>query len=189
MPSHLQDYLDPAQRAELEAIHQSDNPHLRRRATILLLLHDDLLPVQVATQVDVCVKTVYSVLHRFQAAGMKGLADRPRSGRPRKATAHYRQRLEAVLRQPPHDLFKEWPEIIDPPRRWTVNSLRFYLEHETGILLSYERLRVLLHEMGYVYAPSYHRTSQFVRTPPTIEQTSPGSKPQTCQRPGTSRPG
>jgi transposase len=170
LSSRFQLYLDPTQRAELEAILQCDNAHLCHRATILKLLHDGVSPVQVAEQVGVCVRTVYNVLRRFKARGMAGLADRSRSGRPRKATAHYRQRLEAVLRQPPHNLFKEWPEIIDPPRRWTVNSLRVYLEHETGVLTSYESLRVLLHEMNYVYAFSFRRTAGHGRIPPTGEQ-------------------
>jgi transposase len=60
--------------------------------------------------------------------------------------------------------------MVDIPKGWTVNSLRFYLEDQTGILLSYERLRVLLHEMGYEHTATSHRARNRPRIPVTVEQ-------------------
>jgi winged helix-turn helix protein len=56
---------------------------IARRARIVLLAADGLPLRQIARQVELDHKGVRRWLDRFRAAGLAGLADRPRSGRPR----------------------------------------------------------------------------------------------------------
>ncbi len=144
--------LDAPQLVQIETIlTQSDDPRLQRRAIILRLLHDGLSPAQVAERAGVSVKTVYAIRRRFQAEGLEGLKDRPRSGRPRKATDSYCQLLETVLAHHPSELGYDGTGIPPLLSDWTANRLRAHLERETGIRLSGSRLRALLREMGYTY--------------------------------------
>ena len=55
---------------------------LSTRARILLDLHDGHSPTEVADAHRVSRKTVYKWVHRYQARGLDGLEDQPRSGRP-----------------------------------------------------------------------------------------------------------
>ena len=56
---------------------------LARRARIVLLAADGLPLRRIARQVGMDHKGVRTWLDRFRAEGLDGLADRPRSGRPR----------------------------------------------------------------------------------------------------------
>lgn len=136
--------LTPSRLQALDhAIAHSDCLRTRRRAEAIRLLHEGQTPQAVAGVVGVSVRSLRAWLKRYQQAGLDGLADRPRSGRPRKADSEYVDLLEAILVETPHDMG------FDDEAGWTVKLLCDYMERETGITLSSGRMRKLLHRLGY----------------------------------------
>ena len=57
---------------------------LARRAHIIALAAQGLTAPQIAQQLQISEKAVRQWLKRFEVAGLDGLADAPRSGRPRR---------------------------------------------------------------------------------------------------------
>jgi transposase len=55
----------------------------------------------IAQELHCSPQTVRRRLHRFEAEGVEGLGDRPKSGRPRRVTAEDDSRLIALARQAP----------------------------------------------------------------------------------------
>jgi len=76
--------LTDQDRAELESLARARKAPLRsvQRACIVLAAADGQLNAQIARAVGVHIDTVRTWRGRFAGEGMKGLADRPRSGRP-----------------------------------------------------------------------------------------------------------
>ncbi len=102
--------------------------------------------------------TIYAWHKRWRAAGIDGLRDGHRSGRPAKADAAYRKELDRVLELNPRTL--DLPFTI-----WTINRLRLYLAEQTGILLSYTRFRALLSREGYRWKQPKHDLSHLQDRP------------------------
>jgi transposase len=150
MPKQLNFKLDEE---ELEviarAIKYAKRPEVRQRAMGLRLLHQGQSPKEVAEMMSVSQPTVYDWHHRWQANGLEGLANRPKSGRTRKANAAYVELLEQVTEQEPQELGYTFTI-------WTADRLRLHMQSETGILLSQTQFRVLLKEQGYVYRRPKH---------------------------------
>lgn len=78
--------LTADERAELERLARSrtEQARLVQRAQIVLGLAEGRRPSHVAAEVGVGRMAAYEWLHRFNAEGLDGLTDRPRSGRPRR---------------------------------------------------------------------------------------------------------
>lgn len=133
----------------VQAIKHAQHPEVRQRALGLRLLHENHKPAEVAELMSVSMPTIYSWHHRFQAGGIEGLANRPKSGRKPKATVDYLTLLEEILEQDPQALGYVFTF-------WTADRLRLHLEKETGISLSANRFRALLKANGYVYRRPKH---------------------------------
>ena len=133
---------------QLEAIEQTiryeKDGRVVKRATGLRLLHLGHKPEEVAHMLNVSVATVYNWHERWRSDGQKGLSDKPKSGRPRKADEAYCQELERALDSAPEEYGYRF--VL-----WTVDRLREHLARRTGTQLSNERLRILMQELGYVY--------------------------------------
>jgi transposase len=143
-------HLNDEQLAEIEqAINESVHPEVRQRAIAIRLLHLGQKPAAVADIVMVNANTVWTWHRRYRQAGLAGLQDKPRSGRPGKADAAYVERLEQLLETDPRTL--ELPFTI-----WTINRLRLYLAEQTDILLSYTRFRALLAKLNYRWKQPKH---------------------------------
>ena len=132
-----------------KAIRSDKRPEVRQRAMGLRLLHDGQTPKEVAETMSVTQPTVYSWHHRWQENGLEGLANRPKSGRPRKSTAIYVGLLEQVVEQDPQEL--GYPFTI-----WTAERLRLHLQAKTGILLGQTQFRFLLKDRDFVYRRPKH---------------------------------
>jgi len=63
---------------------------------------------QVAQELRVSVPTVTKWSERFSLWGLKGLRDQPRSGKPPKYDAAFRNRVLALLEQPPPPGMSHW---------------------------------------------------------------------------------
>jgi transposase len=135
-----------------KALRHDKRPEVCRRCSVLRLLHLGHKPEEVARMQAISKPTVYGIIKRWQSGGIEGLADKPRSGRPRKADDRYTLALEAVIEKDPQELGYDFTV-------WTVDRLRLHLEKETGIALSEARLRALLKRKGYRYRRPKHDLS------------------------------
>lgn len=105
MSKRLDYTLTAEQLGELEqAINSSPYPEVRQRAIAIRLLHLGQSPDQVGQAVMVTSNTVYAWHKRWRDAGIVGLRDGHRTGRPTKADQGYLQELERVLELDPRSL-------------------------------------------------------------------------------------
>ena len=142
--------LDGEQLAEIQRAMVADRKaEVRRRATAIHMLHLGYTPTQVAAAMNIERKTLYRWVERWQQAGIAGLENKARCGRPRKANQTYSEALEETLDHEPADYDYEFA-------LWTVDRLRAHLAQETGISLSANRFGDLLKREGYVYRRPKH---------------------------------
>jgi transposase len=136
-----------------EAMHHSPRAEVRQRATAIRMLHLGNKPELVAELLAVAPSTIWNWHRRYRAAGLVGLVNQAKSGRPAKANVTYLDALARALAADPRTLGYAFSV-------WTINKLRHYLEQQTGILLSYSRMRALLSKQGYVYRQPKHDLSE-----------------------------
>jgi transposase len=145
--------LKPKKLAEIErAVRQDKRSEVRQRATVIRLLHLGHKPEAVAEQQMVSVPTIYNWHRLWREQGIEGLVNKPKTGRPSKATDEYCRKLEEVLEKDPSELGYRFAI-------WTSDRLRAHLEKKTGILLSEGRFRALLKKRGYRYRRPKHDLS------------------------------
>ena len=145
--------LKPKELTDVErAMRQDKRAEVRQRATVIRLLHLGHKPTEVAEQQMVSVPTIYNWHKLWREHGIEGLANKPKTGRPAKATEAYCQKLEEALEKEPSEYGYRFAI-------WTSDRLRTHLEKETGILLSEGRFRALLKKRGYRYRRPKHDLS------------------------------
>jgi transposase len=150
MPKYLNFQLDEAGRKTIEkAVKSESRAEVRQRATALRLLDRGHNPVEVGAMLAVSVASVYSWMHRWEAEGIEGLANRPKKPGRRKVTPEYCQEVEQALESEPARF--GYPFAV-----WTLERLRDHLTQRTGISLTVQWLAVVLDELGYVYRRPKH---------------------------------
>lgn len=112
------------------------------RAWMVLWRAEGLTTSEIGQRLGCHRETVGLWLDRYQALGLAGLEDEPRSGRPPKLDAATREQVEAVLAQPP-------PETDRPCARWTLPSLQAVFQAVVGTSFSLETLRRTVHALGF----------------------------------------
>ncbi len=95
----------------------------------------------IARDLGVNAQTVRKWLKRFNAAGLEGLADQPRGGRPATYTAEQVAEVIATALTDPQTLGQ-------PFASWTLDRLEVYLNEEKGIPIKRSRIDDLLIEEG-----------------------------------------
>src|SRR5262245_17792983 len=102
--------VSEADRHELERLQRSPSiaAGLSRRVRAVLLMADGLLGVEIAARTGYTVVQVSRLRRRFGEAGVAGLHDRPRSGRPPTLTARQRARVVALTLEPPGPGLTHW---------------------------------------------------------------------------------
>lgn len=93
--------------------------------------------------------TVKRWLRRYREQGLAGLVDAPRSGRPVRADAAYREALEAAMATTPRQVGL----LFDV---WTSGRLSAYLAEQTGVHIAPGWLRVLLGQQRFVAGRPKH---------------------------------
>lgn len=150
MPKSLNFTLtDEELEAIAKALKHDKRPEVRQRALGLRLLHQGHSPKEVAELNVVSEPTVYDWHHRFQGGSVEGLANRPKSGRPRKADEAYVEMLEKVIDQAPQELGYAFTI-------WTATRLEKHMSKQTGISLSQTQFRALLKANDFVYRRPKH---------------------------------
>jgi transposase len=150
MPKPLHFTLSESELAiVVKAVKADKRPEVRQRAMGLRLLHEGQTPKDVAEIMSISQPTVYDWHHRWEENGLEGLANRPKSGRPRKADTSYLEHLEEVMEQDPQALGDNFTI-------WTADRLRHHMAKETGKLLGPTQFRALLQENDFVYRRPKH---------------------------------
>lgn len=115
--------LAPEQRRELEAMTRSTRIRagLARRAGMILALADGVSYEALTVQSGASATTISRWKHRFQKAGVAGLLDAPRSGRPDRLSAKTEARILKLTKETPPAPLTHW-SVRRMARRAGVSS-------------------------------------------------------------------
>ena len=124
--------LNPEQRKELRRQARRAVGRVSERIHFVLLHARGYSPAQIAELYQVDERTVAHWLERYQAAGAPGLDDRPRSGRPRLASAAAIAEAGRCLDQS--------PSVVAVERTtWTRRLLQRYLGERFAVVAAQRR--------------------------------------------------
>ncbi|MBY0295456.1 MULTISPECIES: helix-turn-helix domain-containing protein [Methylobacterium] len=146
--------LTVSQLHELDDLYRTTRDvRVRTRAQMILLMAEQGLAVsEVAAIVRESGETVRRWVHRYEAEGIDGLSDAPRSGKPAKAGTDYRERLVELVRRR--------PRALDLPfSMWTAARLADYLAEETGLRMSVASIHRLLRAADLGFGRPQHTIS------------------------------
>jgi transposase len=150
MPKQIDYTLTKQQLQKIEQAIKSDaDLRVRTRARIIRLLHRGYKRSEIAKILSISTGQVHYWHKRWQDQGLAGLADQPRSGRPRVTADDYNQKLEEVLETDPRELGFAFTV-------WTKPKLLAYMERLTGILIHENTLSNRLRALGYAYLRPKH---------------------------------
>ena len=136
-----------------ELYRRTKNVHVRNRAQMILLSAEKQMTApQIAKIVRQNEQTVRRWMKRFNAEGVSGLEDRPKSGAPQRISREYRERLLVVVRRRPRSL--EQPYSL-----WTLQRLADFMAEETGLRVSTESVRLILKANDIVISRPQHKVS------------------------------
>ena len=143
--------LTPEQLSSLDQLYRSTpDARVRIRALMILLaVERDLVASEIAAIVRQDEETVRRWLARYEAEGLTGLSDAPRSGAPPKVTPVYRERLLQLARRRPRALGL-------PFSLWTAARLADHLAEETGLRMSIPSVHRLLRVGGMALSRPQH---------------------------------
>jgi transposase len=146
--------LTPLQRKELDHLYRTTTaPRLRTRAHMVLLSAEQGLTVaKIAAMVREREATVLRWLTRYLAAGLDGLHDAPRPGRPSEVTEVYRAARRAAVRRRPRS-------VGLPCSLWTLQRLVDDLAEHTSMRVSDETVRRALKQAGIGLSRPQHQIS------------------------------
>lgn len=123
-----------------------------RTQMILLVVEEHMTAPKIGQIVRKNDQTVRRWIRRFNAEGINGLYDAPRSGSPRTVTEAYRKRIVSIVRQRPRALDQ-------PYSLWTLQRLADFMAEETGIRVSGETVRRILKDHDIVLSRPQHTIS------------------------------
>jgi transposase len=136
-----------------ESYRRTKNVRVRTRAQMILLgAEEKITAPQIAKIVRQDEQTVRRWIKRFNAEGVTGLYDEPKSGAPKRVTEAYRERLLIVVRMRPRSLDQ-------PYSLWTLQRLVDFMAEETGLRFSTETVRLILKANDIVISRPQHKVS------------------------------
>jgi transposase len=130
-------------------IRQGGDARVVRRAQMIRLSAKKRKCREIAELLGFTVPTVHRTIDAFNECGVKGLRDRPRSGRPRKATDKYIECLKEAVASSPLDFGYVFTS-------WTLPRLREHLARKYGVVLHPDYLGRLMSRHGIVYRRPRH---------------------------------
>jgi transposase len=142
MALHVRE-MSEEERLQIRRLSQSRKAAARtvERAQIIQLASEGLLVPAIAAQLGIGQDVVRQWLKRFNAEGLAGLADRPRSGRPTTYSPEQVGVMIATALTKPQDLGQAFG-------CWTIQRLARYLNEEKGMGIKPSRLHEILHAEG-----------------------------------------
>jgi transposase len=146
-------FVRPLTRAEQQElarlVRTGPHPRVVRRAQMIRMSAQGHPVARIAEAWGVHPQTVRRTIKAFDAEGPAALADKPRPGRPPKATARYVACLKEAVATSPRDLGY-------PFSSWTLARLREHLARRTGTVLHPAYLSGLMAREGIVYRRPKH---------------------------------
>lgn len=135
--------LTADERAEIERLASSRTAPARQveRAQIVRLASEGRTAPQIAERLRVHPQTARDWLKRFNAEGLPGLDDLPRSGKPPTYTPEQTGEVIAAALSDPQDLGQ-------PFACWTLDRLAAYLGESKGVAIKRSRISELLVQEG-----------------------------------------
>jgi transposase len=127
-------YVNPLSDAEIETLQQMHAHHPSRRARMrahsLLLSHQRYSIPHIARIYQVDERRVSAWMERWQAWGVVGLYDRPRSGRPTIFNAEEQQKVYEYLEASPKDV-KKVVEAMEQKtgKRVSTKTIKRFIKH------------------------------------------------------------
>lgn len=139
------------ERTKIERLSRAQSAPVRlvRRAQIIQLADQGLTVPAIARQLGISEKAVRQRVARFAAAGLDGLEDAPRLGRPRTYDEQIYSRVIAKARSLPpkpdagDDGAAHEGEDVPPTCHWTLDRLRVELAKE-GLPIQRSQIRRIL---------------------------------------------
>lgn len=145
MPAPIE--LTAEQHRELRRQQRRAVGRVAERIHYVLLFARGYLPEAIARLYEVDERTVEHWLERYRSEGVAGLSDRPRSGRPRKASAAAQAEATRCLASAPSEV-----GVVDAPRTtWTRKLLRTHLSERCDCSLSLGSVARLIRHLGFVW--------------------------------------
>lgn len=141
----MKKFLSPETKEYLQqALKEEDDPQIRERVLILLLLNARQTQEEVAEIIGCSVRTVAYWWAHANPENLDSLKDKRMSGNNQKATPEYVERLLDIIEKEPEEYGYEFG-------RWTTARLANHLEKEVGIKLSSRQVDRILKAKKYVY--------------------------------------
>lgn len=138
-------YLNQAQKESLQkALSASKNPQFTQKILMLLLMNDGKTYQEITEWLGCSYRSVAYWCVHGDPDNLESLNDGRKQGNYRKATDEYIRLLMDLIEKEPSELGYEFG-------RWTTARLATYMESETGIKLSSEQIRRILHKKKYAY--------------------------------------
>lgn len=141
--------LNDQERQELKLLARREVGRVSERIRMILLSSKGYSVQQIADIFECDVASVRAWIERFQVDGVKGLHDRPRAGRPRKAGVVAQQQLRQTIATQPSQLGYLFGF-------WTVVTLCAHLAVSLGLNVSTATVRRLLWKLGYRWRRPRH---------------------------------
>ncbi|MCB0171888.1 MAG: helix-turn-helix domain containing protein [Anaerolineae bacterium] len=136
-----------------ELYNKTKEAGVRTRTQIILLAAEQKLTApQIAKIVRKNDQTVRRWIKRYNAEGVNGLFDAPRSGAPGKVSPAYQEQLISAVRRRPRTLGL-------PYSLWTLQRLVDHMAEETGLRVSTETVRLHLKAADIVISRPQHKVS------------------------------
>ncbi len=125
------------------------NARVFRNATIILMSSVGRSKSDIASTLGCSPATVDNVRAAYRRLGIPALTPKSPPGRVSRATPEYRAAIRKAVATQPQDLGYGFSV-------WSVNRLRQYLKQQTGIELSDDQFRRILHEEGFSFQRPKH---------------------------------
>lgn len=142
--------LSDQEREELKRGARREPGRVSERMHAILLSARGYEVGQIASILEYDEATVRRWIERFEAKGLEGLQDLPRSGRPRSADAAAQDIVRRAMETDPESCGHSGVAL------WTVVLLQTHLFVKLGLQLSRSSVRRLVHAMGYVWRRPRH---------------------------------
>ncbi len=120
-----------------------------RNATVILMTAVGRSKASIAEDLGCSPATVDNIRKRYRERGLEGLKRRKPPGPKPRATAEYRAALRRAVQTSP-------PSLGFGFSVWSAARLAAYLERQTGIALTADRVRRILHEEGFSFQRPKH---------------------------------
>lgn len=132
-----------------DAIISHRDGRVRIRAQMIHMLHLGKKVSDIAETLCTSNTTVYNWQQRWREAGITGLEERDRPGRPQVGGDEYKEKLEAVIQTEPSELGYGFTV-------WTIERLIEHMGKETDVYVSEGTMHNRLAELEFVYRRPKH---------------------------------